>query len=289
MRFAPTPIMAAVALSLASGVFAAPYQELSDTVAGIEDQLEARVGVVLVDTATDQGWNHRADERFLMNSTVKVPICAAVLAQRDAGALDLTEEVPVRDNDLIPWAPVTETKVGSALTISELCLAAIDLSDNPATNLLIDRLGGPQAVTQFFRSIGDSTSRLDRSEPGLNNFNPGDPRDTSTPRAMAEMMEHLLLGDALPEASRRQLADWMRPGGVTQALLRQTAPDTWEIFDKSGGGDQTRNLIAVIAPEGDDPWIAALFLSDADHDFETRNMALQSISAAVIQTIQDAE
>lgn len=292
MRFRSTLLPRVVAglvfgLSVSTHAVSEPYQGLSGTVAGIEERLDARVGLVLIDTGSGQEWSHRADEKFLMNSTVKVPLCGAVLAQSDAGTLVLSEEIQVRDADLIPWAPVTETKVDASMTLSELCLASIDMSDNPAANLLIDRLGGPQAITQFFRSIGDTTSRLDRREPELNTFAPGDPRDTSTPRAMAETLRTLLLGDVLSSDAQAQLAAWMRPGGVTGALLRQYTPEGWAVHDKSGGGEQTRNIIALIAPESRAPWVVAIYLSDADVDFATRNAALQELSAAVVALIEN--
>ena len=273
-------------LSVSTHAMSEPYQDLLGTVGGIEERFDARVGLALIDTGSGREWSHRAEERFLMNSTVKVPICGAVLAQSDMGTLALSEEIRVRDADLIPWAPVTETKVDASMTLSELCLASIDMSDNPAANLLIDRLGGPEAITQFFRSIGDTTSRLDRREPELNTFAPGDPRDTSTPRAMAETLQTLLLEDALSPDARAQLADWMHPGGVTGALLRRYTPDGWAVHDKSGGGEQTRNIIALITPENDAPWLVAIFLSDADVDFATRNAALQELSAAVVALIE---
>ncbi|MFD1910761.1 class A beta-lactamase [Halodurantibacterium flavum] len=277
----------ALGLSLASHALAeTPLQHLAATVAEIEDRFDARVGLVLTNSGTGESWAHRADERFLMTSTAKVPLCGAVLARVDEGALSLSEALPVTDADILSYAPVTETRVGDSMTIADLCLAAIDMSDNTAANLLIDRLGGPQAVTQFLRDSGDPVSRLDRREPELNTFAPGDERDTSTPAAMADTLRNLLLGDVLTPASREQLADWMARGGVTGAFLRRDAPGDWIIHDKSGGGDQTRSIVALITPADGAPWVATIFLSDADVDFATRNAALQELSAAVIAVIR---
>lgn len=277
----------ALSLSLTTTAFAqASMQHLADTVAQVEDRLDARVGLVLTDTGSGQIWTHRPEERFLMTSTAKAPICGAVLARADAGTLSLTDELPVRDADILSYAPVTENRVGDSMTIAELCLAAVDMSDNTATNLLIDHLGGPQAVTQFLRDSGDPVSRLDRREPDLNIFAPGDARDTSTPAAMADMLHSLLLGEVLTPASRDQLFDWMSHGGVTGALLRRTAPADWKVADKSGGGEQTRSIVALVTPTDGAPWVVTIFLSDADADFSTRDAALQDLSAAVIAVIR---
>ncbi|AWI82867.1 class A beta-lactamase [Alloyangia pacifica] len=293
MRFT-APVLSRVAtglalgLSMATAAFAeTPVEALSDTVARIEEQLGARVGVSLVDTGSGWSWFHRGDELFLMNSTVKVPVCGAILARRDAGTLSLSDALPVREVELVPYAPITETRVGGTMTLDELCLAAIDMSDNVAANILIGHLGGPEAVTQFFRSVGDPTSRLDRLEPELNVFAPGDARDTTSPAAMSEALRALLLGDALSPQARGQLAEWMRHGGVTGALLRAEAEDDWLILDKSGSGRHTRNLVAVIQPEGEAPWIATMFVSDTDAEFEARNAALKDLGGAVVAVVRE--
>lgn len=293
MRFTTSVLLGAAAgfalgLSIATTVLASPaLQSLADIVTQVEDRLDGRVGIALVDTGSDLTWTHRPDEGFLMNSTVKVPICGAVLARRDAGTMSLSEELPIRDADLLSYAPVTEERVGENMTLEDLCFAALDMSDNTATNLLIDHLGGPEAVTQFFRSIGDPVSRLDRREPELNAFAVGDPRDTTTPVAMAATLRDLLLGTALAPASRGQLAEWMSHGAVTGTLLRQDAPADWVFSDKSGSGSHTRNIVAVVIPEGRAPWIVTIFISDADEDFATRNAALQELSAAVMAVIRE--
>lgn len=274
-------------LSLATSTLAdTPTEVLSDAVARIEDRLDGRVGIALVDTGTGFSWQHRVEERFLMNSIVKAPLCGVVLARRDAGILSLADELPVRDVDLLEYAPVAETYVGGNMSISELCFAAVDMSDNTATNLLIDYIGGPQAVTDYFISIGDSTSRLDRREPELNTFAVGDLRDTTTPAAMAKTLDVLLLGDVLAPESRDQLTEWMGQGSVTGAFLRKDVPQGWAIFDKSGGGSHTRNIVGIVAPEGRSPWIVTIFISDADVDFDTRDAALQELSAAVMAVIR---
>ncbi len=64
-------------------------------------------------------------------------------------------------------------------------------SDNTAMNKLIAQLGGPGGVTALPRAIGDETFRPDRTEPTLNTAIPGDPRDTTTPRAMAQTLRQL--------------------------------------------------------------------------------------------------
>ncbi len=258
---------------------------LAATIDRIEQTLDGRVGLLIRDSGSDWSISYRADERFLMASTFKTMLCGAVLGRVDAGELDLDEPIGIEAADILEYAPVTESMVGETMTIGDLCLAALDMSDNTATNLLIDRLGGPQSVTDFLRAIGDPVSRLDRREPELNTFAPGDPRDTTTPDAMLSTMQALLMGDALTPQSRAQLTAWMSNGGVTGALIRASTPDGWMVADRSGSSNFNRNIVAMVTPPDREPYFIAVFLSDADADFDTRNAAVIELSEAVMDVV----
>lgn len=290
----PRPIFtqhafAALAMSILSA--GAAYGQdagarLQEVVSTIEEDLGARVGIVVRDTGSDWQWAHREDERFLMNSTFKSVLCGAVLQRAENGELALTDALEIEASDIQDYAPVAETRVGETMTVGELCLATLDMSDNTAANLLIDRLGGPQEVTAFVRTLGDGVTRLDRWEPEMNTFAEGDPRDTTTPSAMAASWEAMLLGDGLSAAAQDQLVDWMSIGGVTGALLRASTPDDWMVADKSGSGNRTRNLVAMVTPPDEAPYLVSIYLSDTTADFETRNAAVTEIGAAIVDLIE---
>ncbi|MET4129769.1 class A beta-lactamase [Roseovarius sp. MBR-6] len=262
-----------------------PELRLLAAIENIEQRLDARVGLLVRDSGSDWSISHRADERFLMSSTFKPMLCGAVLKLADDGMLDLDEHIAIHPQDILEYAPVTRTMIGNTMTIGDLCFAALDMSDNTATNLLIDRIGGPEAVTAFMREIGDPISRLDRREPELNTFAPGDPRDTTTPEAMAATLETMLTGDALSARSRAQLTDWMSHGGVTGPLIRASTPADWLIADRSGSGNFNRNVIAMVTPPDQAAYFITVFLSDADADFATRNGAVIELSQAVMDVV----
>lgn len=264
-----------------------PQTTLRETVQSVEDTLDARVGLVIRRSDTDWTWRHRGDERVLMTSTFKALLCGAILARADAGTLDLDETLPITRSDLQDYAPVTAARVGTFMSIGDLCLATVDLSDNTAANVLIDRLGGPGAVTDFLRSIGDKVGRLDRREPELNTASADGLWDTSTPDAMAASLETLLTGDALSQRSRDQLRDWMSFGGVTRNLLRAQVPNTWDVADKSGASANSRSLIAMVRPEEGASYFVAIYISDAEVSFDVRNAALMELSAAVADLMAD--
>lgn len=264
-----------------------PAQQLAATIARIEQDLDARIGLVIRDSGSDWSVSHRADERFLMASTFKTMLCGAVLNRVDAGEIDLAQPIAIKAEDILDYAPVTEKMVGNTMTVGDLCQAALDMSDNTATNLLIDRIGGPQGVTDFLRAIDDPISRVDRREPEVNTFTPGDPRDTTSPAAMVSTMEALLTGDALTPQSRAQLTNWMSMGGVTGALIRASTPAGWHVADRSGSADFNRNIVAMVTPPDRKPYFIAIFLSDAEADFATRNAAVIALSDAVMQVVKN--
>lgn len=272
-------------LNATAAIAREPELRLLEAIEDIEQRLDARVGLLVRDSGSDWSISHRADERFLMSSTFKPMLCGAVLNLADDGMLDLGEHIAIRSQDILDYAPVTRTMVGNTMTIGDLCFAALDMSDNTATNLLIDRIGGPDAVTDFVRDIGDPISRLDRREPELNTFVPGDPRDTTTPEAMAATLETMLTGDALSAQSRAQLTDWMSHGGVTGPLIRASTPADWLIADRSGSGNFNRNVIAMVTPPDRAAYFISVFLSDADADFDTRNGAVIELSQAVMEVV----
>ncbi len=280
-----TLLSAAMLLALALSA-RADEATLAKDIAMLEADLDARIGVLVLDTGSDWHWAHRESERFLMASTFKTLLCGAVLDRVDQGAFSLDKTIEIKRADLVPYAPVVEENVGKTMTLGALCLATVDMSDNAAANLLIAQLGGPQEVTGFLRKIGDPDTRLDRLEPDVNRFVPGDPRDTSTPTGMLISWHALLLGDALSDASKAQLADWLRHGSVTGQFVRAHAPEDWGIWDKSGGGrHHTRNLIAMVQKPDDAPYLIAIFVSDTPADWDRRNAAVSQIAQAAVKVI----
>lgn len=273
---------------LAAPAFADPAEKaLSKTILQIETDLQARIGVQILDSGSGWTWGHRQDERFLMASTFKALLCGAVLQAVDKAEVSLDEKLKIRAEDITNHSPVAERFIGGGLTIARLCHATLDQSDNTAANLLVDRLGGPQAVTLFLRDLGDQVTRLDRKEPDLNIFLSGDVRDTTSPAAVVKSWEAMLIGNALSPASRNQLIEWLSTGGVTGKLLRPSVPRGWQVADRSGGGrDHTRNIVAMLTPPGRAPIFVAIFLSDTPANWSSRNAAVAKLGAAAIAMIQ---
>ncbi len=275
---------------LAALYVAAPAQsqENSDLIIALaqalEERLDARIGVYIHDLEGGRSWAWRADERFPMASTFKFPLCAALLHGDDATA---SEPVTIEAADLVSYSPVTERLVGQAVEPRELCATTLRTSDNTAANMVLEVLGGPGALTQFLRSLGNETTRLDRWETELNEGEPGSVLDTTTPRAMASFAQDLLLGDVLDSDDREQLTGWLRANEVGGPLLRAGVPDDWRIADRTGaGGYGTRGIVAAMWPPGQEAVVAAIYITETSASMDERNAAIAEIGAALAEAIQ---
>ncbi|CDF85346.1 Beta-lactamase [Pseudomonas knackmussii B13] len=280
-QFTHILMLAPLAGLLAGPARAADRKALEAQLAKLERGSGGRLGVAVLDTGSGKRFGHRADERFPMCSTFKALLAAAVLARVDAGKEDLARRIIYGREALVDYSPVAEKHVGEpGLSVAELCKAAVTLSDNGAANLLLESLGGPAGLTAWLRTTGDTVTRLDRNEPDLNEGTPGDPRDTTTPTAMLETLQHLLLGNVLKASSRDQLKAWLLANQTGDARLRAGVPMDWKVGDKTGTGPKatgTSNDIAILYPPGRAPLLVTAYLTRATVSPEQRDKVLAEV------------
>ncbi len=278
----------------------------------LEAQSRGRLGVMVLNSATGQGFGWRQDERFTHCSTFKLSLAALVLAQIDAGHARGDDTIPFSVLDVLPASPVTgavATRIAAdeklagteGLPILALAQAAVERSDNLAANLLLARFGGPAAVTAFWRAMGDGVSRLDHNEPELNRGSPGALHDTTTPAAMAATVARLLTGNTLSGDSRARLWAWMKSASTGLSRLRAGLPTGWQAGDKTGtwfNGAQTEagtktkinDLALVLAPVGDRHFHAPLAVTAYYEPAGTRDdvrPADDAVFAAVMRIATD--
>ncbi len=256
---------------------------LDTDLAALEDESGGRLGVAVLDTGSRTFIGHRADERFPMCSTFKLLAAAAVLKRVEQGNEALDRLVKIERRDIVVNSAVTKDHVGSEdMTMAELCKAAMTWSDNTAANLILASLGGTQALTDYARSLGDTATRLDRIEPGLNEALPGDLRDTTTPAAMLKNVNTLVLGGALSEESKQRLIGWLIGNKTGDARLRAGLPADWRIGDKTGSGDHgTTNDVGVLWPPQSAPVPIAVYLTGTTANSDQRNRTIASVGGAV--------
>jgi beta-lactamase class A len=195
-----------------------------------------------------------------MCSTFKASLAACVLARADRGQDRLDELIAYGPDDLLEYAPVAKQNLANgAMSVVDMCEAAVELSDNTCANALLARVGGPSALTVFWRSIGDAVSRLDHNEPELNRSPPGDPHDTTTPAAMAGNLRSLVLGKVLSPNSRERLTGWMLRCKTGDNRLRAGLPKGWRVGDKTGnnGKDAFGDIAVTWSTRGEPVLICA--------------------------------
>ncbi|HET6199177.1 MAG TPA: class A beta-lactamase [Candidatus Acidoferrales bacterium] len=271
-------------LRLSRSKFQKAGAQTADQLAAIEARHGGRLGVAALDTQAGKRIDHRAGEHFPMCSTFKFLLVSAILSRVDANQEKLGRFIHYTKADLLDYAPITKAHVQEgAMTISALCAAAIEYSDNTAANLLLGVLGGPAAVTHYTRTLGDSVTRLDRNEPTLNAATPGDLRDTTTPSAMlADMKEILIEQRTLSSESRKQLEAWMIADTTGLTSLRAGLPSAWRVGDKTGSGKNgATNDIAICWPPSLAPILITAYFVGSSASYADRCAALAEVGRIV--------
>ncbi|CJG41361.1 Beta-lactamase 3 precursor [Streptococcus pneumoniae] len=173
------------------------------------------------------------------------------------------------------------------MTLRELADASLRYSDNTAGNLILQQLGGPDGFKEALEKIGDDVTLPERFEPDLNEVNPGETHDTSTPRALAASLQTYVLGQALPEDKRELLADWMKRNTTGDALIRAGVPKSWEVADKTGAGSYaTRNDIAILWPPKGNPIVLAILSNRTEKDAKYNDKLIAEAAKQAVKALK---
>lgn len=298
MKLGMAGLCLAVALAACPvGSASAGSKALQAEIARLSATIDGDVGIAAwrLDGAGDQVL-HNADLAFPMASSYKVAIAAAVLARVDAGELELSTMVPVPQSMYVSSEVIADRFIheGVSLSIHNLIEVMLTQSDNTATDVLMAQAGGPAAVTAWVRRQGVEGQRVDRdtnrllrdffgigsgpmeseveaalaADPDLlkrgeRAYAPfdDDPRDTSTPRAMAMLLTKLFRGEALSADSTALLSAVMERCRTCDARLRGRMPAGTTVADKSGTIGGTVNDVGVVTlPDGSKFAIAAFVM-----------------------------
>ena len=167
--------------------------------------LPGHIGVYALDTATGETYEHNADDPIEAASVIKLTVMAEAFRQFEAGLLDPASPVIIRREDKLPsCGALTYLHDGLTVTALDLVTLMIILSDNTATNLLIDRLG-MERINAMIEGLGLTGTRLNRklfmpelAKKGIRNY--------VTARDMGRLLEGLLRGTVVS-------------GGASEAML----------------------------------------------------------------------
>lgn len=254
----------------------------------LEKSFHARIGAYAVDTGTGRIAGYRADERFPSDSSFKAIMCGAILRKARTSAPGLLgRRLHWTARDVLPNSPVAgrPAAIKDGMTIARLCAAAINVSDNTAADLLLRQIGGPPAMTRYYRSLGDPAGRLDRTEPGLNDWRPGERRDTITPAYMARDLRAITLGSALVPADRARMTAWLRATRTGAARIRAGLPKSWKVGDKTGTGGvyATAGDVAVAWPPSGAPVVLAVYTNRRTKDAPLDEATMARAAAVLVR------
>lgn len=251
---------------------------LADTVRRIAEETPGRLGCHICDASGGIWASHRADEQFPAASVIKVPILAALGAAVDAGAHRWTDTVPLSANDTAAGSGVIQYLSLRAYTLRDLATLMIIVSDNRATNAIIDLLGFEQ-INSFCRRAGWPRTVLGRRmfdfaarAQGRDNF--------STPRETADLFVGLLAGRLLSSAGTEAVLKILRAQQSHDKLPAWLPPDT-AAAHKTGELPGVQNDSGILFLSSGSV-IAAVYTTDLEVDAAGR-LAIQQIGRAVVE------
>lgn len=246
-----------------------------------------RLGIAAIDAGSGRELRFDAHSRYAMASTFKLPLTAFVLKLVERGELSLDEELPFGPDDPLGNSPTVEANLARGrLPVRQLCAAIVEVSDNSAANILLRRTGGPEALTRFIRECGDPVTRLDRYEMALGSNLPGDPRDTTSPVAMAGLTRRLVLGDLLAEENRNRLQLWLKKAVPGPDRLKAGLPSPpWLVGHKTGtAANGGINDVAIAWRSGKPPIVIACYISGGTAPNPVRFAAHAAVGRLVAET-----
>jgi beta-lactamase class A len=197
----------------------------------ITDSVDGVLGYTVVDIATGERVEHLPHEVFPAASTIKVAILYELFRQADERTVDLDRVRPLDRRHVVAGTGVLRELTAASMSLRDYAVLMIVLSDNTATNLLIETLGMEQ-VTARMRSLGLAQTKLRRRMLDLDAARRGE-ENVSTPGELAKLMEILYRGEGLSKASHTALIGILKKEKPTP--LRTGVPARVEVANKPGG------------------------------------------------------
>ncbi len=226
-------------------------------------------GVFFADLDSGAYMDLNGTETFPAASMIKFPVLVALFQDVDAGKIRLDEVLTMQPEMVAGGSGDMQYKpVGTKLTTSEVANKMITISDNTATNMLIARLGGAEALNQRFQSWNLTATRIHNALPDLTGTN------TTTPKELADLMALVNRGDLVTLRSRDRLLEIMRRT-VTDSLLPRGLGEGAMIAHKTGDiGSMVGDVGLVDMPSGK-RYIAAVMVKRPYNDSRAQDLIRQ--------------
>jgi beta-lactamase class A len=224
------------------------WQKLEIAIHDVDAHLDGVMGVAIEDLTTSDHFLLHENEVFAQASSIKIAVLAELYRQAQQGKLKLTDLYTVQASDLVPDSDIMGglTPGVTRITLRDLATMMVAVSDNSATNVLIDRVGMDN-VNSMLDSFGLSHTRLRRKMMDLEAAKHGR-ENTSTPREMMSLLEAIYRGKVLNQEST---ADFFRVLSTNKASwIPRDLPADVRVADKPGALEGVRNDSGIVFVEG---------------------------------------
>jgi len=250
------------------------WQKLGVKIEQIDQHLDGVLGVAIEDLTTADHYLLREDEVFAQASSIKIAVLANLYLQAQQGKLKLTDLYTVQANDLVPDSDIMNglTPGVTRLTLRDLATMMVAVSDNAATNVLIDRLGMPN-VNAMLDSLGLAHTRLRRKMMDLEAAKQGR-ENISTPREMMTLLDAIYHEKLF---NKDLTADFFKVLSTNkQSMIPRDLPPDLKIANKPGELEAVRNDSGIVFVEGR-PYVICVMTSFL-RDEREGEQAISSIS-----------
>jgi beta-lactamase class A len=253
------------------------WQKLAATVADVDRKLDGVLGVAILDLNSGQKFELRAAEVFPQASSIKIAVLAELYRQAQTGKLKLTDLYTVQASDLVADSDIMNglTPGVTRITLRDLATIVVAVSDNSATNVLIDRVGMDN-VNGLMDSLGLPHTRLRRKMMDLKAASEGR-ENVSTPEEMMVLLEDLYRGKVL---NKEMTDDFFKVLSThKESPIPRDLPEGLKIANKPGELEGVRNDSGVVFVENR-PYVICLMTTYLRRERDGE-VAITAISAAV--------
>jgi beta-lactamase class A len=220
------------------------WQKLEASINDVDRHLDGVMGVAIEDLTSGQKFQLRGDDVFPQASSIKTALLAGLYRQVQDGKLKLTDLYTVQASDLVPDSDIMNglTPGVTRITLRDLATMVVAVSDNSATNVVIDKVGMDN-VNALMDSMGLKHTRLRRKMMDLKAAGEGR-ENISTPNEMATLLDQLYRGKVL---NKELSEDFFKLLSTHKSsFIPRDLPDDLKIANKPGELEGVRNDSGVV-------------------------------------------
>jgi len=239
------------------------WTKLEKSISEVDRNLDGVMGVAVLDFTDGHRYLLHGNDVFPQASSIKICVLAELYRQAQQGKLKLTDIYTVNAADLVPDSDIMGglTPGVTKITLRDLATMMAAVSDNSATNVLIDRVGMDN-VNAFLNSLGLRDTHLRRKMMDLKAATEGR-ENVSTPTEMMTLLEALYTGKVL---NKEMTEDFFKVLATHKdSWIPRDLPDDVKIANKPGALEGVRNDSGVILMEKR-PYILCVMTTYLHHE-----------------------